>query len=1354
MAGRGFLSSSHRMRRAALVLLVAAIFALGAVLALGRDTIARAGLWAASAAAGFSITCAESEGDVFDTLDCRGLTIADGGGPFLTARRAKIDWRPSRLFRGAVAITSVELEGAVFTRLPEDEGGEGGLPGVDIRAERIVLGDLDLRLGDAAPVCLRGQARVAAGPSGLDLATALARCGGEGTVRIAARYDAPAAHVALDGEIADDGALAAAILGVEGAGRTMLKLKGTGPLTRFAGTLDASAEGVGRTVMRLVAQTTALDGADRIAVDGSISLMPGVMPSWAPGMEGALAMRLVFPAAGGMKIEDARLAWGAAKANAVIAMAAGTGALAGEIKVELAGIPYFSTGSLAAALRGTRARPIASGTFGVDAVAIADAGAARAEGRFEITADRAAQSARLDLRGRATALTIPGGFAERDGGDAIFSATGTADFAQGMATLTGAAKTKALAFDVAMQVPFKEGSPPNGQASLATDDLASLTGGALEGPARAIVELDQVGAGGSYSGRAALDANMLDAEGAWRVSASGEIDAHLATTRTDGAVLGRLLGVSLTGSPVLRAAVEGPADAPRATLEADIPGLDAGGVAFSAIRLEAGADRHDGTWQGAARLTGTSAAGTLALAADLARDAAGRVRATLRKNSSWGRSGLAGSLAAPGPGGPYTGRLALTGRPLAPLAPLLGTDLDGAGEIALVLQASGGKQTAKLVMAVNDVAGASLLAHAKIDGEIVIAAAKLDASVTLKDGVNTLELEAAGTFGNETRISVRKLAGNWEGIAYRLDGTADIRAARGETVLSRATFDVAGSWLSLEGRRGQEALSVRLALEKLPARAVAGLFALGEAQGTIAGSAALDIAPSASHGKFDFAANGLAFEGRGRAATPADLALAGAWDGRILSVHGAIEGLDAEPARLEATLPLVKRAGAAGVALAERGAVSARFSGRMRAERLAAVLPLAEHRVEGVLAVDLGVSGDITAPKVSGAAKLADGRYESLETGTRLERLTATLEATADGAFVLDANATDGGSGTFALTGRAALGPRGLPVGRAALSFENAYLVRRDGIVARGRGEVEATRSAGAVTHVAGKATTSEVRIDLGKPLPHGVRELDVEEINLPERARGPKADGMHLRDLVRETTLDLAVEMPNRVYVEGRGLTSEWRGSLKVSGTLAEPIVDGGLSVVRGDAQLLGRNFLLDKGMVMPDAKADGGARVDITASHQASDMTVRAHVTGPVGAPELAWSSSPSFPRDEILGRLFFGKSSPKLSAFEALQLAEMSGRLGDLGGGGGVMAFARRVAGLDVLRVESPGGDSSEGPSVSIGKYVTREIYVGAKRGPAAASGEIEVEVRLTPHITVQAESGTDSQGEVGVSWQWDY
>ena len=102
-----------------------------------------------------------------------------------------------------------------------------------------------------------------------------------------------------------------------------------------------------------------------------------------------------------------------------------------------------------------------------------------------------------------------------------------------------------------------------------------------------------------------------------------------------------------------------------------------------------------------------------------------------------------------------------------------------------------------------------------------------------------------------------------------------------------------------------------------------------------------------------------------------------------------------------------------------------------------------------------------------------------------------------------------------------------------------------------------------------------------------------------------------------------------------------------------------------------------------------------------------------------------------------------------------AVASERAGGFGGGGGVLGFARRIAGVDVLRVEAPtAANAAGGPRIAVGKYITDRIYVGAVSSADTSSSALQVEVEVAPNINVNVETGADANHAVGVTWKQDY
>ena len=289
---------------------------------------------------------------------------------------------------------------------------------------------------------------------------------------------------------------------------------------------------------------------------------------------------------------------------------------------------------------------------------------------------------------------------------------------------------------------------------------------------------------------------------------------------------------------------------------------------------------------------------------------------------------------------------------------------------------------------------------------------------------------------------------------------------------------------------------------------------------------------------------------------------------------------------------------------------------------------------------------------------------------------------------------------------------------------------------------------------VEGRIETDSVEVHIPDRLPPDVVDLAVVEEGAPlteapangERAATPGGHRM---------SFDLTIDIPRRAFIRGRGIDSEWAGKLKVSGTADEPVIKGKLDLVRGQVTALGKTFRLDRGSVEFLGTASIDPDLSLVARRETDDLDVTISASGPLSNPALAFSSVPELPEDEIISQVLFGKSTSQLGAIEAAQLAASVAELtGQAGGAGGILGRVRSTLGVDVLQLESSEADDSSTPDVAAGKYLTDDVYIGAKQGAEADSGSAEVEVELTPNISIESEVGQQGQSEVGVKLKWDY
>jgi translocation and assembly module TamB len=338
---------------------------------------------------------------------------------------------------------------------------------------------------------------------------------------------------------------------------------------------------------------------------------------------------------------------------------------------------------------------------------------------------------------------------------------------------------------------------------------------------------------------------------------------------------------------------------------------------------------------------------------------------------------------------------------------------------------------------------------------------------------------------------------------------------------------------------------------------------------------------------------------------------------------------------------------------------------------------------------------------------------------------------------------TDGESGKLTAEGSVEL-PRDGQALKAALraTLANFTAVRRDELVGSLGGETNVTLD-GEAAQVTARLRTETVEVRIPDRLPLQVADLEVRDAAAPPPKEAPPPPIV--------AGLDVAAELPRRVYVRGRGLDSEWEGKVTVTGTSAAPDVRGELRVVRGSLSLLGKDFELTEGRVLLPGGPTPDPQINVAATHQADDLEVVVKVTGSAANPDFTLTSSPALPQDEILAQLFFGKSATQLSALEAAQLASGIAELTGVTSGPSLIDRLRTSLGIDVLKVEGGAG----GPSrVAAGAYVADKVLVGVKQGAAAGSGAVSVEVEVTDYLSLESEVEQSGASSMGVKVEWDY
>lgn len=395
-----------------------------------------------------------------------------------------------------------------------------------------------------------------------------------------------------------------------------------------------------------------------------------------------------------------------------------------------------------------------------------------------------------------------------------------------------------------------------------------------------------------------------------------------------------------------------------------------------------------------------------------------------------------------------------------------------------------------------------------------------------------------------------------------------------------------------------------------------------------------------------------------------------------------------------------------------------------------------ETRLEGDFTLDASVTGTRAAPAPVGRFELRNGIIEEGVLGLRLQDANLTADLDGDGIEVRNVNATGAKGGTLTGSGR-----YGFNDGASVkLTLNQLQALQRSDASAILSGTLEVT-GAETGSRVQGDVEIERAEIDIEQLPTGGYTTLDV-------RFASENGETEEEAEPALPIILDISLHADRRIFVNGNGLKSEWRLDANIGGTATAPEVTGSASIVRGDIDLIGRNFQFTDATIRFNGDPTQ-PRLNINADRTAGDLTAGFAITGTLQAPEFELTSSPSLPDDEILSRVLFGRSPSELSAFEAAQLASA---IAGLTGGGGfdLIGPLKDVLGVDRLDFGVGAGGA---PTVGAGKYIANNVYVELRSSTRGAPG-LSVEWTPRTNVEVVTDIEPDEAPRFTVQWKRDF
>lgn len=491
---------------------------------------------------------------------------------------------------------------------------------------------------------------------------------------------------------------------------------------------------------------------------------------------------------------------------------------------------------------------------------------------------------------------------------------------------------------------------------------------------------------------------------------------------------------------------------------------------------------------------------------------------------------------------------------------------------------------------------------------------------------------------------------------------------------------------------------------------------------------------------------GLTRSGLVLTSRPIDVYLVADLSERELQARAAVREGGARRGRLQARISGLSRFGGLMERL-NRGALFAQLRYDGPADALWRLAAIEGFDLTGPLDVAADVTGTLADPNVRGSLASDDLRFRSSLTGTdvRAIRARGSFSGSRLRLESFAGTARNGGrvsgSGVIDISGLDQHGP----TMDIRLAADDALVLNRKDMAASVTGPMRIVSDGNGGT-IAGRLRIREANWALGSASATAeLPNIPTREINLPAdmapRARrsGPWRFLIDARG-------------SSRLFVRGMGLDSEWGADISLRGTTSDPRIGGRAEVVRGSYEFAGTRFDLTRGRIAFDASVPVDPRLDIKADTKVDSLSVSVTVKGSATQPEIAFTSTPALPEEELLARLLFGGSVSDLSATDALQLGAA---LASLRGGGGMDPInkLRSAIGLDRLRIVAADPSRDQGTAIAAGKNFGKRLYaeiITDGRGYNAT----QLEFRVTSWLSLLGSVSTVGRESVQVKASKDY
>jgi autotransporter translocation and assembly factor TamB len=410
---------------------------------------------------------------------------------------------------------------------------------------------------------------------------------------------------------------------------------------------------------------------------------------------------------------------------------------------------------------------------------------------------------------------------------------------------------------------------------------------------------------------------------------------------------------------------------------------------------------------------------------------------------------------------------------------------------------------------------------------------------------------------------------------------------------------------------------------------------------------------------------------------------------------------------------------------------------------------------------------DPTKAHVDGSLHITDGRLPLAPMVGTLFHADVSLAAAND---VLDVKASGKlGRGEVELIGRAPL-TGGMPAGgKLTLTLKNVQLITTTQPIITGTIDATVARQDHG-WYVAMKVSKANVKVPSSKGQqlaavgpPDDI--VDGRSRRASKQGKPANVQGRDSRQVATAASKPRSMPAPNQsplvadieltsTNVQSSDLRGAVQGKLRVGLGKQGWWVTGDIHVTRGDLDLFGRRYQVERAALDFDGSLDPLVDVRISYDFTTADVTTVTEVHGRLSKPQLELSSQPSIYSDAVLIGFLLG-GEPNGDSTQAQSASQQVASAGESLVGGQIAGYLKKALpfDIDVMRYEAATASSSA--AVVVGHWITRELFLSYRERlearPDENTGEGEVEYWLLPRLVVEGTIGDRGYDGADLVWR---